>query len=71
LEDHVRKLAEYIRDPISQDVKGFLRAAGGGTDRYYHIFERRVRSLIHQIRNFSKQLDELPEEPPVPPEVPL
>lgn len=69
--DHVSKLLEYINDPLSQDIKNFLKDAGSDTERYFKIFEGRSRNLIHQIKNFADQINkvggDLPDIPEVPP----
>ena len=53
IEDHKRKLAQYISDPASMDNKGFL---GQGRDDV--IIKSRIASLQKQIANFEKQLKE-------------
>ena len=60
LQDHERKLREYTSDPLASDNKGFLKSAiaAGNMSLYQKIYDARVASLLHQIANFRKQLEE-------------
>jgi RHS repeat-associated protein len=60
LNDHERKLREYMINPMSMDNKGFLAGALAKNDQdlYAGIYLSRVASLQKQIANFKKQLEE-------------
>ena len=64
LKDHQQKLAQYLRDPISMDNKGFLAEALGLYDfqRAFGIQHTRIKELNRQIRNFKKQLQKCEEQ---------
>lgn len=53
--EHQQKLRQYIRDPLSMDNQGFLRNAPS-PEIAEKIFRTRVRSLVHQILEFWKQI---------------
>ena len=58
LNEHKRKLEEYIANPLASDNKGFLQAAldKGNLDLYDKIVASRIASLQWQIANFEMQL---------------
>jgi hypothetical protein len=60
MQDHERKLREYIANPMSMDNKGFLAGALAKGDQalYDTIYTSRLASLQWQIANFKKQLEE-------------
>ena len=60
VEEHERKLREYIANPMAADNKGFLAGAlgSGNQNLYDQIFATRIASLQFQIANFKKQLAE-------------
>jgi hypothetical protein len=51
LNDHKRKLEDFIKNPYAHDNKGFL---GQGRDEV--VIAARIRKLQGQISNFEKQL---------------
>lgn len=60
LNEHIKKLADYRRDPFASDNKGILQMAwaSGDKKRYDSIVRGRIANLEAQIRNFQKLLQE-------------
>lgn len=60
LQDHERKLREYMANPMAMDNKGFLAGALAKNDQslYDKIYMSRIASLQGQIANFKRLLEE-------------
>jgi RHS repeat-associated protein len=60
LNDHERKLREYMANPMAGDNRGFLAYALAKNDQglYNKIYQGRIASLQSQISNFKKLLEE-------------
>ncbi len=60
LQDHQRKLREYLTNPLSMDNKGFLAyaLAIGDKDLYTKIYTTRIARLQGQIANFQRMLED-------------
>ena len=58
IEQHKKKLDEYIKDPLNSDNKGPLKKAldEGNFTRYNEIYSTRIEKLQKQIQNFENQL---------------
>jgi RHS repeat-associated protein len=54
LNEHIKKLTDYIGNPDGFDNKGHLKKNPGRRDQ---IIDGRIKSLQNQIENFKKQLE--------------
>ena len=54
LNEHIKKLVDYIKNPDAFDNKEFLKKNPGRRDQ---IIDGRIKSLQKQIENFKKQLE--------------
>ena len=58
LKIHEKKFKEFTKNPEKFDNKGHLRNAGSNQERRKKIIEGRKNSLLRQISNFKKQIEE-------------